>query len=69
MRIIVAPQSKAKQRSTKAKLKSGDSGSVINLSYEDDSHERKVVLAGPEKGAEACKLIKVSQSNPTYCLD
>ena len=67
----VTSQLKAK-RSGKAKPKTADnfvSGSVIGLSDEDDSKERKVALTSPEKGAEARKSIKVSQSNLMYCLD
>ena len=64
------PQSKAKQ-SGKAKPKTADNVDpefIIELSDEDDSHERKVALTSPEKGAEAHKSVKVSQSNPMYCL-
>jgi hypothetical protein len=55
-------QLKSKQRG-KAKPKVAenfDSGSNIGLSDEDDSQERKVALASPERGAEARKSGKVS---------
>ena len=74
-KLEVVPKSKAKQSgnvkaSKKKTADNSDSGSVIALSDEDDSQERKVALTSPEKGAEARKSVKVSQSNPTYdCLD
>lgn len=67
----VTSQSKPKQ-SGRAKPKIAenfDLESNVGLSDEDDSQERKVALASPEKGAEARKSAKVSQPNPMYCLD
>jgi hypothetical protein len=67
----VTSQSKPKQHG-KAKPKIAEnlnSGPNIWLSDEDDSQERKVALASPEKGADARKSAKVSQPNPMQCLD
>jgi hypothetical protein len=67
---LKAKQSKTKPAKTADNFDSGSSrDSDIGLSDEDDSQERKVALKSPEKGAEARKSIKVSQSSPMYSLD
>ena len=58
------PQLKAKQSKPKPAKTADNFDSDIGLSDEDDSQERKVALKSPEKGAEARKSIKVSQSSP-----
>jgi hypothetical protein len=58
------PKQSGKAKPTRKIAEILDSGSNIGLSDEDDSQERKVALASPEKGAEARKSAKVNQSNP-----